>query len=360
MKIVIFIGGLSNGGAERVACNLANYLSNNHSITMLTVSDKPASYTLNKDIERITLASNEQLHNPLIQNIKRIIRFRKYLKNSTADIYLVMLPKTINLMLLHKHLIKVPIIISERADPKTRYESSKLKKWIMQKLYPKADGYVFQTQEAMNYYRDYIGDKGTVIPNAVHESFAKMDPNIQREKIIVAAGRLTEQKNFQLLINSFSKIASKHSDYNLIIYGEGPQKNQLLNLIEQLNLKDRVILLGYSTDFPSCISNASLFVLSSDYEGMPNVLIEAMALGLPCIATDCPSGGPKFLIDPGVNGLLVPINNSAKLAEAIDFILSNKKLSEKIGFNARKITKILNSEKIYKKWERYIYQIMEL
>jgi glycosyltransferase involved in cell wall biosynthesis len=228
----------------------------------------------------------------------------------------------------------------------------------MKALYPKADGFVFQTADAMAYYKDYIGDRGVVLPNAINNEFVKEPYKGKREKVIVSAGRFSQQKNHLLLIDAFSKISQKHCDYNLVIYGDGELKSKYEERINELKIKGRVFMPGFVHDFGSCILNASLFVLSSNFEGMPNALMEAMALGLPCISTDCPSGGPKYLINDRVNGLLVPLGDSGRLAEAMDVVLSNEELAYRIGNNARRITETLRSDSIYEKWEIYIKKII--
>ena len=358
MNLTIFIGGLSGGGAERVVCNLSNFLSERHNVTILTMSDDEPAYKLNEIVNRVSLIKYGETSNFFIKNFIRINRFRSYVKKSDADVYLAMLPGTINIILAHRKIINAPIIISERCDPQTRYESSKFQKWIMKNLYPKADGFVFQTKDAMNYYTEIIGGKGIVIPNAINQEFMREPFKGTRKKSIVAAGRLTEQKNFPLLIEAFSRITDKHPDYDLIIYGNGPQKNELVSLVKELGLGNKVKFPGYVNNFGDQIIDASLFVLSSNYEGMPNALMEAMALGLPCISTDCPAGGPGFLINDGKNGLLVPVGDVVKLADAMDKVLSNEELSVELGGNAREISSNLSSENIYYRWESYIIDVI--
>lgn len=360
MKLTVFIGGLSGGGAERVVSNLSNYLSDRHTITILTMSDDKPAYKLNDNIERIPLYRKDEANNIIFKNIKRIYRFRKYIKKSLTDAYLVMLPMTTNIMLYHRKLIKVPIIVSERCDPYTRYKTSKFKRWIVKRLYPKADGFVFQTEDAMKYYDDIIGDKGIVIPNAINPEFVRAPYIGKRKKQIVSAGRLTEQKNFKLLIEVFANILKEYPEYYLSIYGDGHKRSELENYISLLDISERVKLPGYVNNFGSHIIDSSLFVLPSNYEGMPNALMEAMALGLPCISTDCPVGGPKYLIQDGVNGLLIERNNPKQLEIAINKMLSNNEYANELGCNAKKISQDLNSDKIYSKWESYILKFCKL
>ena len=179
----------------------------------------------------------------------------------------------------------------------------------------------------------------------------------KRQNIIVSVGRLVEQKNHKFLINTFAKISKKYPDYKLIIYGEGILREELTDLIEKLNLKDKVILYGNASDIEEKIYDVKMFILPSIWEGMPNALMEAMALGLPCIATNCPSGGPEFLIQNDVNGKLIQCDNDKELEEAITKIIEDEEYAKKIGENARKIVERLNPNEINNQWENYIESI---
>ena len=144
-----------------------------------------------------------------------------------------------------------------------------------------------------------------------------------------------------------------------MIYGEGDKRGELEKLVEELGLKDRISLPGNIRNIADEMEKNSLFVLSSDFEGMPNALMEAMALGLPCVSTDCPCGGPRYLIKNGENGVLVPVGDADALAEAMKKMLHDEDLRIRIGNNARTIQTRLSPEKIYGQWESYIKSIVE-
>lgn len=359
MKIAIFIGGLSGGGAERVVCNLSNYLARRHTVTILTMASDEPIELLDSNIIRVALDEERQIDNFLMRNYKRYRNLKKYLRKSDDDVFIVMLPETTSILLSLRSRIKVPIIVSERGNPVARYKDSWIKTILMRRLYPYADAFVFQTEEAKNYYISKgISVESIVIPNAINESFIVSDYNEEKEKKIVAVGSLTPVKNFPLLINAFEKISKKHSDYTLEIYGEGAKRKELQGIIEKLGLSKRVSMPGYVRNIGDCIRNATLFVLSSNYEGMPNALMEAMALGLPCVSTDCPCGGPKYLIQDGENGLLVPVGDCGKLATAMDKVLSNLEFADSLGNKARSICDRLAPGKIYGQWEVFIEQVV--
>lgn len=165
-------------------------------------------------------------------------------------------------------------------------------------------------------------------------------------------------KNHEMIIRAFAGLAEEYPDYSLIIYGEGELRPSLLRLAEELGLKERIFLPGSVADVASAIYRASFFVLSSYSEGMPNTLIEAMALGIPSISTDCPCGGPAELIEDGVNGYLIEPGNWKKLQDILQKLMDDPDLAKKVGGNAAKIQEKLNPDRINKMWEDYFYNWM--
>ncbi len=357
MNITLFIGGVSGGGAERVTCNLANYLvSKGHEIKLLTMADDAPSYTIDKKVHRISLLHEDERKGFLYNSYIRTFRFVKYLKNFNGDAYVVMLPVTTIMLLIFRWLAKAKVIAAERVDPS---QYPKKKQIPLKLLAHRADGWVFQTTDEMHWYGTALGkSKAVIIPNAINPDFIKPAYKGERVCEIVTAGRLTDQKNHRLLINSFASINEKFPDYSLIIYGEGPLKGALMQQTEKLGLGERVLFPGYTTNIGERIKNASLFVLSSDFEGMPNALMEAMALGVPCVSTDCDGGGSRFLIEDGINGLLVPKGDEEGLSEAIERLLTDKALSVRLGTEAHKICERLAPEKIYSEWEHFIMNVV--
>lgn len=356
MNICIFTSRLSGGGAERVACSLSNHLSKKHHVTLITMSfDKP-TYNVDPKVEKIPLSSPGN-DNWLTKNIKRFVLLTRYIKSSSNDVYIVFPRSVAFILLCFKRMIKVPIIVSERCDPKIYYDSSLIRNKVFKKLFLKADAFIFQTNEMKNYYDGIISADTIVIPNAVDYGFVNKTPARISSMRIVSAGRLVDQKNYILLIKAFSQISKRFPIFKLVIYGDGPKREVLENYICSLGLSDRVFLPGYTIKLNNEIADAYMFVLPSNYEGMPNALIEAMALGLPCISTNCPGGGPASLIKDGYNGLLIPVNNEDKLIEAMAKLLLDKKLASRLGENASKVKYDLCPENIYNKWEDFIINI---
>lgn len=357
MKLSIFIGSLTGGGAERVACNLANYLSENgHEINIIVMSETRESYPLNREVKVVPLLTLGESRNIISRFVLRIKRLKSILRTQDADAYIVMLPITIVLFLLYSKLTKAKIIITERNSPQSY---SKLMQFALRKLVSRADLCICQTETIKDWYNVIPNGCPTqVIPNAINPNFIKPVYTGERRKVIVTAGRLNKQKNQVLLIRAFAKVSEELVDYELEIYGTGILEASLKELASSLNLTNRVHFKGYVENVGEQIKDASLFVLSSDYEGMPNALMEAMALGLPCISTDCDGGGARFLIENGKNGLLVPKNDEEKLSNAILSLLKDKEKLEQFGTESVRIVTTLSPEHIYGMWRDCITEVV--
>lgn len=347
MNVTFFIGGLSGGGAERVVCNLAKYLSDKGDIcTVLTMSEDKDVYGLKETIKTQSLLLDSERRNPVLDNLKRIRRLHTYIRRNNCDSYVVFLPITTILFLIFRNFTKARVIVSERSDP-NRY--SKWKQILLKKLAKRADVWVFQTEDSKAWYGNTVKD-AIVIPNAINKAFLVRSLSEEKQKVIVGVGRLSAEKNFSMLVEAFSDIADEFPDYRLDIYGEGEQRNLLEQLTKELNISDRVKFPGYLSSLEEKIQSASLFVLSSNFEGMPNALLEAMALGLPCISTDCPVGGPRSLICNGENGILVPVGDKQSLSNTMRNILQNPEFATKLGRNAKEVRERFHPDIIYPRW----------
>lgn len=356
MKINFFIGSLIGGGAEHVTCNMANFLVEaGNQVSVLTMSETD-SYYLDSRVSKTSLLNKSESGNFLKNLLLRVRRLKRYLKNNDCDVYIVMLPITIIMLLTFKRYTSAPIIASERSSP------SRNPKWVqalLKKLAGKASGWVFQTPTVLEWYKPYLGKASTaIIPNAIDKMLPDRIEDIEPEKTIVSVGRLHYAKRFDNLIKAYARIAPSFPDYKLVIFGDGGKRDELEGLIDELSLSDKVQLPGFRTGVNSEIKNASLYVLSSDYEGMPNALIEAMAMGLPCVATDCDGGGARSLIENEKNGLLVPKDDVTAIARAMKRMLLDREFAECCGREARKICERLSPEKIYGKWEDFIIKIV--
>ena len=353
MKIVFTIAHMTIGGAQRVTYNLIKWLRDNtEDEVYLVIFGKLVIGDVEYDLNNI---NHEYLPSG---KINKIWYLRKYLKKIKPDVLVTMgvpgalfdVPACAGLGIKH--------IISERNDP-AHFGGRAFTRIVSRLLMRNADGFVFQTKDAQAFYGGEIAKRSVVIPNPlfIGEYFPATQYAGEREKTIVTTGRLNKQKNHPLLIRAFKRIADEFPDYELIIYGEGPERQNDEALISELGLQERVLLPGAINDVPAKIYKSSLYVLSSDFEGMPNALMEAMALGLPCISTDCPCGGPRELTTDGKDCLLVPVDDKDALAEEMRKVLSNEKFAIELGKNAMKIRERLSLDNVCKQWCDYFKSI---
>lgn len=354
MKILLCLGSMDKGGTQRVVSNLANYFSTNNKVFVLTTSNRKSEYNLSDNIIRFSLDNNVNT-----SNFRRLKYIKNILNREKFDVILTMQPEPSYRILLLKKYCKCPIILSVRNDPSIEYKNIK-RKILMKLLYKRANGFIFQTSDAKKYFPKKIQRKSKVIPNPLNDKFLVSPYTGKRNQAIVTVGRLTEQKNHQLLIYAFNRIIKKYPNYILKIYGEGEMEKKLKELCFKLKIENNVKFMGVSNKLEKEIYEDALFILTSDYEGMPNALMEAMALGLPCVSTDCPCGGPKELIQNGRNGLLVPVRDENRLVETIERLITDSELSSKISNNANKSMKAYAPNLILKKYEEYIKFVINL
>lgn len=348
MKITIFISGLILGGTERIATNLANYIiAQGDSVDILTLfhTEQPA-YELDSSIKVIELLQDDgSSKNNLIKigkHIKRYFNLIKYTLESDTDRYLVMLPLPVMMLLSLKNItVKKPIFFSERSDPAHTFCATRFTRFLSKHLLKKADGAIFQTQSAYEYYKDIIKCTHSVILNPVSNNLlqesARDSSNDCLEKSIISVGRLSKIKNLPMLFKAYASIINEIPEYNIKIIGGGSELQSLVLLAKELNIENRVIFCGQLSSYSDIYRKGNIFVLCSEYEGLPNALIEAMVMGLPCISTDSPSGGPRELIQNGINGILIATNDQCELENALKKIIQSNEYAKKLGMNASRL-----------------------
>lgn len=356
-KILFYINVLCKGGAERVLLQLADRFSRDgYKSIVVTSFEAGDEYELPEGVERISMEKNETQLPRLKKNVFRIKKLREICKREKPGMVISFMQEPNFRSILATYGLPIKTIVSVRNDPNREY-AGWIGRMVGRCILPMADGCVFQTEEAKKWFPKRLQKKSKIIMNAVSQSF--FDVSRENASNIITVGRLNEQKNHRMLINAFASIAEKHPNQNLFIYGEGDLRAHLEQMIETLHLQDRIKLMGNISNVPEVLASAAVFVLSSDYEGVPNALLEALAVGVPSVSTDCPCGGPKMLIEQEKNGLLVPVGNEQALVEAIDKLLANTTYAETLGSVAKERAKRYMPDKIFGEWKAYVEQVIE-
>lgn len=358
-KYLFLITGMPMGGAERVMATLANeFVKKGNQVRLITLKEAVSAYKLDERVEFIGGNADLASSNPLLKKfeifrsiIKSILFYKKQLKDYNPDIVLSFLTNTNLLAVINNYISrkKYPIIISERCDPRTR---SNLLIKLCNKIYPLADCIVCQSNEIENYFLNQDSNVNTVvIQNPINEECINKEYIANRQKRIVAVGRLNNQKNYDLLIDAFSDIEKDYPNHRVEIYGQGPEKDRLQNKVDKLGLSNRILFMGTKQNVMKSVADAQLYVMTSDFEGFPNALAEAMASGIPVISTNFPTGVAKELIKDDVNGYVVPVGDRKKLSEAIVKIISDEQIQAKMSKNNKKLREQLSVDNIVEQWE---------
>lgn len=364
-KIVVYVNSLAKGGAERVAVNLANYFHESGFEAVLVTSRVfEDEYEEPEGVRRIVSEEeHEEIKNRVAYFWNRFRGIRKVWKKERPDMIVSFIGKVNMMALMTTFGMRIPVVVSVRSDPNKEYPS-KLMRLLSKTLYMKAKGVIVQTADAKKYFPAYMQKKVTILPNSLNPKFMQPRFTGKRRNEIVSVGRLDPNKNHQMLIHAFDRIAGDFPDMQLLFYGDGLPENTtrpaLEKLVCELGLQDRVQFMGRRNDVEKQICESRIFVLTSNIEGMPNALLEAMSLGLACISTDCPCGGPRTVIRDSENGLLIPVGDTAALERALRLILNDPDLEERLGGNAFAIQKDLAPEKVNQMWMDYIARFMKV
>jgi glycosyltransferase involved in cell wall biosynthesis len=346
-NILFVISSIGGGGAERVACRLVNEFSKKHKVYLMYFDIKEKEYPVDPKVTKIPfIADKNKIDNKtkkkINQKTQKMNKIEKIRIQNKIDI-------TIS-FLFWPNIYNVDAeggtkkILSERSDPDGKGEDY-FKNMIS--AYEKADIVVFQTEFTKNKFPENIKKKGIIIPNPINISCFS-EPLLMKKKI-VSVGRLVPQKNHTLLIKAFAVFLKTHKDYNLHIYGIGNILDELKLVARENNVEEFVHFEGFCEDVHERIKDAEQFVFSSNYEGMPNALMEAMMMGLPCISTNC--SGIGEIICNEIDGLLVPKEDVSSLSKAMCRLSDDKALQNKLREAARIKAEAWKTETIAEKWE---------
>lgn len=353
-KILVAIGRLAGGGAERVVSVWTNQLvEKGYDVSLLLYGRSENEYPLNEEVQVYTVAKTYKEYQAL-GYFQRLRRMRKAVKEIKPDVVINFLPRMQIWMMIACFGLKMKRIETVRVSPWEICKSNKIERLLWKKCFSRANAIVIQTQEQAEYFNQKIQKKCVVIPNPIAQQYKDNPKTEYSEQItrFVAAGRITPQKNYPLMIKAFQKVCEKNGDITLSIYGSGDEEytQKMQSLVDETGLSSRIQLMGRTTDMPSILRSADAFLMTSDFEGMPNALAEAMATGLVCISTNCRTG-PRDLIDDEKSGYLVQVGNEEELVKAIEkaTTLTQKEAME-IGKSAReKVLELCGEENSLKK-----------
>lgn len=347
-KILFATGGLCGGGSERVVSVWASQLVEmGYDVCILTYAKKEGEYAVAPQVKRLIMA--EKIQDYLAMNYaKRYHLMRKLIKEFAPDVAIGFLPRIQVWLAATTVGLGVKRIDTVRNSPWHFYNGA-ITKQLWKLCFKTGDLTILQSEDQKPFFSKSVQKKCVIVPNPLNEAYEKAGKTEFSERVtrFAAAGRLSKQKNFPLLIKAFAKACEAHSDITLDIYGKGDDTYvaELQALIDELGVSERVRLCGRSDNMHGELMEHDAFVMSSDFEGMPNALAEAMAVGLVCVSTDCKTG-PRDLIKDGENGFLVPVGDVDAMADKIKAVANLDATEiERIGVEARRyVTELCGRE----------------
>ncbi len=357
MRVTFIIYSMQAGGAERVLSIMANYLAEkSYDVEIITLDSKPSSfYPLNSKIHHTALdlaAASKSRISGIFSNLRRLFRLRKAMKKSAPDAIISFMAETNVLSLLATRGLNLPVIITEHTDPWTAPVG---KAWsvLRKRLYPYASRLVVLNSRAADFFSFCSHQNVVVFPNPVQVNIKGVHQNKITSWVdgetVAAMGRLSREKRFDLLIRAFSRLSESYPNWKLLILGEGPEREELECLIKASGLAGKVNLPGNIEHPHDLLRCAGLFVSSSDIEGFPMALCEAMACGLPVISTEY-SSAVNEIIQDGENGILVPAGDVKKMSAAMQHLIENQSERERLSDKAKDTGVKLNVTNTMMKW----------
>ncbi len=351
MKLGFLLGNVKLGGGEKILQTLIEeFFSLGHEIYV---------YSWNQDwFSQILPYKIVVLKSPpigLFGKFKAFYELNQVLKANRPDCLIIFNLALAEVGTFSARFSGIPVLLSERVDPRF-LPKLMIHRFMRNIVFAFATKIVFQTEDVRNFFSKRIRKKGVIIQNMIMEENLPLETSSICKKEIIAAGRLSEEKNYPMLIQGFA--LADIPGYKLRILGDGYELKELQIMIQKLNLENRVILEGHVDNVMTYFKDADIFVITSNHEGLPNVLIEAMAAGLACISTDFGSGGARALINNGINGLLIPVNNAIALKEALWFLVDNPIKKNEIKLNAKGVRITNNKRRIITLWMDLIKTII--
>ncbi len=365
MRLILVIFSMQVGGAERVMSIMANYwAAKNLDITVITFEDGTQTpfYELDSRINRVPLelaGASRKLFTGVKNNLLRLWRLRQTIVKARPHAVISFMPETNVLTLLATRGLRVPVLIAEHSDPENVPIGpiwARLRLWT----YPWARKIVVLNKRARTFFRPRLRSLTTIIPNPVviHHGDIGEAKKPASGRLVMAMGRLSWEKRFDLLLHAFARISDKHQNWTLMILGDGPLRSDIVSLQQELDLGGRIQLPGAVKCPHALLKQADLFVVSSQLEGFPMALCEAMACGVPVISTEYHSG-VREIIEDGVNGVLVPPGNVDPLAKEMDRLMSDDTERRRLASRAPDVVGRFSLDKVMGMWEQLLEEAVQ-
>lgn len=349
MKLTFVTSTLHAGGAERVISLLANsFCQKGYEVEIVCINKHLVFYPIDEKV-KVWFAEDEVKS---LSILKKMMWLRKHINSEKPDVVIAFMLEVYCVTLASLIGVSVPVISSERIDPHFFGRAKGLLRWL---LLRRTTHLVVQTVRIKDFYSAKLQSRTTIIPNPVTDKVFSLTPTLKQKRII-AVGRLAYQKNYPMMFRAFAKVHHDFPDWQLVVYGNGPQKEEIRGVIERLGMEGHIILAGKSDHVVEEMNKSSLFVMSSDYEGMSNALLEAVCVGLPVISTDV--SGAKDLITDGVNGYIVPVGNERALTLALSLMLSSPEKMDEMGRQSKALAPRFREEQIVGQWEELIKKVV--
>jgi glycosyltransferase involved in cell wall biosynthesis len=364
-RILFLVSSMQGGGAERVAALLSNHwAAHGHEVVLMpTFSGRGAClYELDERVRLDYLADRVgKRGRSVVNQLRRFVALRKAMREIAPDTILSFLPHVNVAAIQAAAGLGVPVVVSERIHPPAMPLDRGLET-MRRLMYARAAAVVVQTQRSIEWLVECCPRaRGRVIANPVVYPLPVGEPEIDPGAVVdgsrraaMALGRLDSQKGFDLLLPAFASVAERHPEWDLVILGEGPERERLEAQREGLGLAGRVHLPGRAGNVGDWYARADLFVMSSRFEGFPNTLIEAMAHGLSVVSFDCDTG-PADIVRHGVDGYLVaPSEGVDGLASAMDRLMEDEDKREQMGTAGVAVRERLAPERIMAAWDEVL------
>lgn len=360
-RVLIFIHSLHGGGAERVAADLsAHWAQSGWPVMIVTQADShDDAYTLHSDVQRKILhtAGEGGGLRGIVANVRRVRALRQVLREFKPDIVLGMMTTASVLAVLAARGLPCKVIATEHTHPPSQMLSGlwqRLRRWT----YPRAARVVALTRGTADWLAQHVpGSKLAVIPNPVHWPLSRAEPIVtpppaHERRRLLAVGRLHPDKGFDLLVQAYAQIASQHPQWDLIILGEGNERQRLQAQIEEAGLQDRVTMPGRVGNVGDWYENADIYVLSSRFEGLSNTLLESLASGLTAVCFDCDTG-PREVVRDGTDGMLVrPNGDVPAMAAALSSLMSDGATRQSLAHHAIEARDRFSAQRVLGMWQQ--------